>query len=199
VPRRRGAGGVPMGRKEMLDEAKNLLMHGERKKSIDLFTSAIDSGEKTAISYLSRGVAHLQLGNFQPALDDFTKAIELNAANPRAHFYRGIVHMVSKRYLMAVHDFTRTLEVEPQHGLAYAARGSCYLEMGLEDEAAVDLKAALVQAQISGQRFVDSMGLVRTQLDRAFHLWIGEARDPRLTREEYEQLRNLMEVGWKDE
>jgi len=184
-----------MGTKEMLDEARSLLMHGDRKKSIDLFTSAINSGERTALSYLSRGVAHLQLGNFQPALNDFTKAIELNRNNPRAHFYRGVVHMVSKRYLLAVHDFTRTVEMDPQHGLAYAARGSCYLEMGLDNEAAVDLKTALIQAQVSGQRFVDDMGLVRTQLDRAFHRWIGEARDPRLTAEEYEKLRKLMEGG----
>ena len=187
-----------MGRREMLDEARILLIHGEREKSIDLFTKAIDSGEKTSLSYLSRGVAHLQLGNLQSAIDDFSKAIELNPANPRAHYYRGTAHMVSKKFLLAVYDFTRTIEIEPQYGLAYAARGSCYLEMGLHEEATADLKAALVQAQISGQRFVDSMGLVRTQLDRAFHHWIGEARDPRLTREEYEQLRNLMEVGWKD-
>jgi len=185
-----------MGTKEMLNEARSLLIHGERERSIDLFTKAIESGEKTSLSYLGRGVAHLQLGNLQSAVDDFTRAIELNPSNPRAHYYRGMAYMVAKKFWLAVYDLGRTIELEPRHGLALAARGSCYLEMGLHDEAAIDLKAALIEAQVSGQRFVDSMGLVRTQLDRAFHLWIGDAREPRLTPQEYEQLRNLIEVDW---
>lgn len=179
-------------------EGQELLIQGDREGSIRKFTQAINEGVKTGLSFLSRGVAHLYLKDYDRAINDFSRAIEIDEANPRAWYYRGNARMARRELEAASEDFSRTIELEPMHGLAYLARGTCYEDMGRREEAAADIRMALMCTRVSSQRFVDSMGIIRTQADRAFHLTIGEARDPVLTEEEAVQLKTFIDEEWSD-
>jgi len=182
-----------MGATATFQNAQNLLIAGRHAESVKAFSDAIDAGENNAITYLSRGVARLQLGDLEQAEEDFTRSLQLNPSTPRAWYYRGTARMVARNFVEAIRDFTRTIALEPRHGLAYLARGTCYEETGMREAAAKDIRAALMETRASTQRFVDSMGMIRTQADRAFHLTIGEARHPELSETEWQQLKRLIE------
>jgi len=187
-----------MVKKDPFQEGKKLMIQGDRQGGIKKFTEAINAGVHTGISFLSRGVAHLHLKDYDSAIHDFSRSIEIDRNNPRAWYYRGTANMARNGLEDAIYDFTRTIELEPMHGLAYLGRGTCYEDLGRREEAGEDIRMALICTQTSSQKFVDSMGLVRTQADRAFHLTIGEARDPVLTEEEAAQLKMFIEQEWSE-
>lgn len=181
-----------------LDEAKNLLIQGQPAQSAQAFSAVIQGGENTAIAYLSRGVARLQLDETKRAIEDFSRSLQIEPSNPRAWYYRGTAHMLDRNLDRAVKDFKRAIDLRPDHGLAYLARGVCYEEMGFRDAAARDIRSALMETKVSAQRFVDGLGMIRTMADRAFHLTIGEGRHPELSETEWQQLKGFVEKDTAD-
>ncbi|MBI4847737.1 MAG: tetratricopeptide repeat protein [Nitrospirae bacterium] len=179
----------------LLHKAQQLFMEGEKKKSIDAFTEAIEAGATTEIAFLSRGVAYLQTGRVEKAIDDFGRVVNMNDNNIRAHFYRGIACMSKEDFKKAVSDFDKTIELKPDHGAAYFARGSAYVQMGNEKEAVKNFKTALKYCGAVSPGFADTLGIFRLQFDKTMTLITEERNRPimELTEDEIECVKHWLE------
>lgn len=170
-------------------------MEGKKSKSISAFTEAIEAGMKTEISFLSRGVAHLQTGQVEKAIEDFTGVVNMNDNNMRAHFYRGIAYMSKEDFKKAVSDFDKTIELKPDHGAAYFARGSAYVRMGNEKEAVKNFKTALKFCGAVSPGFADTIGIFRPQFDKTMTMMTEERNHPimELSEDEIECVKHWLE------
>lgn len=180
---------------ELFREAQNLFVEGKHKESIGSFTKAIDEGEHSEIAYLSRGVAYFQLKDHDNAIKDFSRAMDLNKKNHRAYYYRGISYMLKKDLEKAIHDFDRSVELKPDNAAAFFVRGTAYAELGKDDEAAKNIKTALINSEAALQGFADTFGILRTQFDKSLALMTGERKPPslELSGEETETLKKWLE------
>lgn len=59
-----------MDAKSMFIEGQQLFVQGKHQESIDAFSRALEAGYDPVITLLSRGVAHLRLGENDGAIDD---------------------------------------------------------------------------------------------------------------------------------
>lgn len=184
-----------MDTKELFQKAQRLFIEGKHKESIEAFTKAIESGEKSEIAYLSRGVAYFNLKEHDKALADFSKAIEANEKNVRAYYYRGIAYNAKSEYNRAIEDLNKAIELKPDYGAAVFARGTAYAQIGNDDEAARNIKTALIYGETAAQGFADTFGMFRTQFNKALALITGERKPPTmvLTEEETEKLKKWLE------
>lgn len=167
-----------MKAKELFRKAQGLFVEGKHKESIESFTKVIEGGEKTEIAYLSRGVAHLQIKEYDNAVLDFSRAIDLNKKNHRAYYYRGIAHMMKKEFENAIPDFDNSIGLNSEYAAAFFARATAYAEIGKDDEAAKNFKTALINSEAAVQGFADTFGILRTQFDKTLALMTGERKPP---------------------
>lgn len=106
---------------------------------------AIAAHDKSALGYLVRGTAYIELRQFEQAEKDLTLAVDLDPKDSRAWSRRGVVRLQRSRYADSIADFTRALEIdgEKPHPLDLRKRGQARLLIGLQVDAALsDLIAA---------------------------------------------------------
>jgi tetratricopeptide (TPR) repeat protein len=187
--------GVVMTEKKLFEEAQNLFIEGKHKESIESFTKVIESGAQTEVAYLSRGVAYLKEKKYAKAIEDFNHVITLNEHNHRAYYYRGITHMLQKEFKKAIPDFDTSIKLHPDYSAVFFARGTAYAELGNDDEAAKNIKTALINSETAIQGFADTFGVLRTHFDRALALMTGERKHPsfELTEQETGILKKWLE------
>jgi tetratricopeptide (TPR) repeat protein len=184
-----------MATNELFHEAQDSFIHGRLRESIDGFTRAHDEGYDPVRSYLSRGVVFLKMEDFFRAIDDFSAAIELEPDNERGYYFRGIAFLNKNEFELARQDLTHSLHLNPSRGTAFFARGLVETEMGLDDEAVTDFKAAVAYSDVETSTFAHSFGSYHTMFERSMALIEGE-RGPLtmvLTEEEIKKLEKWIE------
>jgi tetratricopeptide (TPR) repeat protein len=181
--------------KELFRTAQRLFIEDKKHECIDVFSKAIDAGEKTQIAYLSRGVAFIKTEQTDDAIKDFSMVVSMNNNNMRAHFYRGIAYLSKADFHNAIRDFDKTIELKPDHGAAFFARGSAYAQSGDTSEAARNFKTALIYSETEAQGFADTFGIFRTQFERTLALMTDESKMPvlELTEDEIDKLKSWLE------
>jgi tetratricopeptide (TPR) repeat protein len=181
--------------------AQRLFVSGKITESIQAFTKAINSGDKSEIAFLSRGVAYLKNHNADKAIHDFGKVVKMNDKNLRAHYYRGIAYLTIDDFKDAIAEFSKTLELKPDYTPAFFARGTAYAQMGRDDEATKNIKSALMLSDADIYELQETIGLWRTQFDRTISLMAGEKRPLKmeLSEKEAHTLRKWLEEGHKKE
>jgi len=187
--------------KKIFDDAKYLLVKGKVVESIDAFTKAINSGEKSDIAFLSRGVAYLRNHEAEKAICDFDEVVRHDDGNARAHYYRGIAYMTLDDYEDAIDDFDRTIELDPENGAAFFARGTAYANIGNDELATRNIKTAITFSESGIYGLQESIGLLRTQFDKTMSLIEGEKKPYAmlLDEDEIEKLRKWLTEGYKGE
>ncbi|MBI5740437.1 MAG: tetratricopeptide repeat protein [Nitrospirae bacterium] len=187
--------------REIFDAAKYLLVKGKVVESIDAFTQAINSGEKSDIAFLSRGVAYLRNYQAEKAICDFDEAIKVDDNNARAHYYRGMAYMMLENYEEAIADFDKTIELDPENGAAFFARGTAYANIGNDELATKNIKTAITFSESGIYGLQESIGLLRTQFDRTLSIVEGD-RKPyamALDEDEIDKLKKWLTEGYKGE
>ncbi len=187
--------------KKIYEEAQQLLINGKLSESIEAFTRAINSGEKSEISFLSRGVAYLRNNDKENAISDFTEVEKMNDQNVRAHFYNGIAYLTKKALKEAISEFDRTIELNPEHGAAFFARGSAYAELGNDELATKNIKTAISFSETNVAELQETIGLWRTEFDKALSIAVNGREFPEmtLTHDEYHKVTSWLEKGYKEE
>jgi len=187
--------------REIFDDAKYLLVKGKVAESINAFTEAISSGEKSDVAYLSRGVAYLRNHETEKAICDFDEAIRRDDSNARAHYYRGIAYMTLENYEEAIADFDRTIELAPENGAAFFARGTAYANTGNDELATKNIKTAIMFSESGIYGLQESIGLLRTQFDRTMSIIEGNKKPygMALDEDEIDMLRKWLTEGYKGE
>jgi tetratricopeptide (TPR) repeat protein len=180
--------------RQILEDAKLLLVEGKVTESIEAFTKAINIGEKTDISYLSRGVAYLRNHEAEKAINDFTEVVKRNNRNARAHYYRGIAYMTKDDYKDAITDFDKTIELDPENTAAFFARGTAYANIGNDEMAMKNIKTAITFSESGIYGLQESIGLLRTDFDKTMSIMKGlkEPAGMELTEDEVEKLKTWL-------
>ncbi len=184
-----------MDSKELFREAQRFFIEGKHKESMEAFTKVIESGEKSEIAYLSRGAAYFQLKEYDKAIADFSAVIGKNEKNARAYFYRAMSYNAKGEYIKALEDLNKSIELKPDQGAAFFARGVIYAQIGNDDEAAKNIKTAIMYGETVAQGFADTIGISRTQIDKVLALLTGQREMPvmELTEQETEKLKKWLE------
>jgi tetratricopeptide (TPR) repeat protein len=187
--------GGNMDAQELFLNAQRHFIEGRHKDSISAFTESIEAGGKTEIAFLSRGVAYLKTEQIDKAIEDFGTVLAMNNNNIRAYFYRGIAYMAKNDFEISIKDFDKTIELKPDHGAAFFARGSAYAQMGNEYEAARNIKTAIIFSETNIQGFSDTVGIFRTQFDKAMTIMADKEKTPGilLTEDEIATVRKWLE------
>jgi len=159
---------------ELFREAQNFFVDGHLQESIDMFTRAHDEGYDPVRTYLSRGVAYLKSQDYDKAIDDFNAVVALDPDNERGYYYRGIALIDKRDYEHALEDLDHSIALNPERGTAFLARGLTKSELGCEEDAAVDFKAAVAYSNVESSSFAHSFGNTRTLLEKSMALLEGE-------------------------
>lgn len=175
---------------ELMVEAQRSFVKKDYKKSIDAFSRVIETGEAHELACLSRGVAYFQLKDFDKAIVDFNRVVELNDQNSRAYYYLGMSYLMKREFKESVSALDTSIRLRPENKSAFFTRGIAHAELGNEDEAAKNIKSALMSSEKDIQGFADNYGMFRTQFEKAFSIMTGEKEPPSvsLTEEEKNKL-----------
>lgn len=96
--------------------------------------------EELLLVYLSRGIAHSNINQYESAIRDFDQVIARNPNNIDAYFIRGEAYFELGHYTRATHDLDQAINLAPNFADAYKARGTIYERLGQHDRAKCDFK-----------------------------------------------------------
>lgn len=153
------------------DDAKTLrelgsdaLRNRRYAAAIEFFTGAIGhnrgeiSIEDVATIFSDRGLAHLNLQQYDDSLDDFGNAISLDDGNAAFHSNRGLVHLALRRFDDALDDFSKAIALSPASAAYYNNRGMVHLRRQDPEQAIEDFTRA-VQFDPQNAQFHGNRGL----------------------------------------
>lgn len=105
-------------------------------KALDDFDNAINlpATGNTFKFYLGRGVAHLNLLEYELAITDFTRSIELNDTAASAYHSRAMASYELRDYTAAVDDFLKTLELSEGNAALYFNLGMSYYRLSEKEK-----------------------------------------------------------------
>jgi tetratricopeptide (TPR) repeat protein len=98
------------------------LKQGDHPGAIEALTRTIERDPSNFGAYLSRGVAHERLKEFDKALADYSRAIEIVPRFGRAYHNRGLVYAKLQKYDRAIADYDQALA--HAHNPVIEAQGS---------------------------------------------------------------------------
>lgn len=179
-----------MDAKEIILEAQRLFVEDKLADAAEGFTKAMQAGADPYMCHLSRGAAYLKLKDNEKAMADFDAAIALNEKSERAYYYRGTLKMLKDDHEGAVADFTKALEIKPALATARFARATSLARLERFDEATKDMRMVIPEMEANVQGFVDTHGIVRTEMWKVMAQLSGERGIPamELTEKEIETL-----------
>jgi len=85
--------------------------------------ACIDLFPEWDICYIYRGIAKIELGDYEGAIEDYDKAIELNGEMKTSYFNRGIVKGKLGDYEGEIEDYNKAIELDGEDADAYYNRG----------------------------------------------------------------------------
>lgn len=151
--------GAQINTDRVMTIGKNALYFEDYVLSIQYFNQVINAKPYLAEPYFYRGLAKLNLDDFQGAEADCTESIERNPYVPNTYQVRGIARIQQENYKGAIQDYEKALTFDPEntslwHNLALS-------RMRSEDykEAKADLDTLIRIAP----RYIDAY-LMRTEV-----------------------------------
>lgn len=118
----------------------------ERKfdEAIASYNAALEIDPNFWPAYNQRGIALINLKEYEAALQDFNKAILLIPNEQfRPYRNRGNVWASLGKEALARQDFNKAIEIDPDEVLAYFERGNSYYRIGQFEQALADYNKAI--------------------------------------------------------
>jgi serine/threonine protein kinase len=134
--------------KDPNDRFANALDFAAALNAINI-TAAPDSADAETLAvqdsrlHNKRGLAHVNMRNFEQAIYDYSKAIELDRRYAEAYNNRSAAHLMMENYAQAVLDCNWTLELAPHFVAAYINLGIAHTGLRQYDNALIDYERAL--------------------------------------------------------
>lgn len=116
---------------------------GDKKKSLENYSKAIQIDPKNAESVYARGVCYHFLNEPDKAISDYTKTIALNPVYDKAFYSRGLLYGAKKMWNEAIQDYSKGIEINPGNFNFYFNRALAYGNIGQWDKAIVDLNKVI--------------------------------------------------------
>src|SRR5574341_909644 len=146
---RAGAALAAADAKALRELGSEALRNKRYAAEIEFFTGAIKQNkgeisiEIVATIFSDRGLAYVNLQQYDDALEDFTKAITLSPGSAAYYNNRRMVHLRRQDPGQAIEDFTRAVQYDPQNAQFHGNRGLAYKSRLLYDKALRDFDKAL--------------------------------------------------------
>ena len=109
-------------------------------EAINHYTQSIELDPNQITVYNNRGLAYIELRDYNSAINDFHRAIGINPNYADAYNNRGVAYVRQGEHHRAVHDYNRAIEFN--YVLAYFNRGEALLHLGEWEKAKSDLTTA---------------------------------------------------------
>ena len=94
------------------------------------YGDAINASDRYTPAYVNRGLAYMQLGQYEKAIDDFSEAIRLEPTRAEHYFKRGVAYEQVGNNEKAADSFASAIELDdknaarlPPHGQDAASAG----------------------------------------------------------------------------
>jgi len=116
---------------------------GYWRDAITLFDHTLNITQNNYPTYINRGMAYKELGNYTRAIEDFNRAIELIPQYAEVYNSRGVAYAHLGNCTQAVEDFTRAVTINPRNVDAYYNRGEAYGYLGDNTRAIRDFDRAV--------------------------------------------------------
>ena len=120
---------------------------GDLEKAITDHSESIRLAPGWDKSYSDRGAIYFQKGDFASALDDISKVISFRPDSPRVAYAYAMRAMLQRRIgdpTKGLADANRSIELDGHSAMSLYIRAKIYELLNRKDEAAADLRAALV-------------------------------------------------------
>jgi|GEM_PF-1870738 len=143
-----------MNIRERLKDEKGILINYRRlilvfllkkqfRKVIELSSLLLKSDPTSASDYLFRGIAYLELGQFETALKCYDKAIELDPRNANIWLRKGLALGMLNRYEDALESFKKMIEFDPQNAIPWQGKGLVLNILNRYEDALESFKKAI--------------------------------------------------------
>jgi tetratricopeptide (TPR) repeat protein len=111
-------------------------------------------------SYIHRGNAHQELGQYDWAVSDYGQALKVNPRSAAAYFNRGVAYGRMGDWDRALADYDQALKLKPRFAQAYYVRANALRKKGALDQALADYRRALdINPRFSEAYFNQGMAL----------------------------------------
>ncbi|MEO0355429.1 MAG: tetratricopeptide repeat protein, partial [Cyanobacteria bacterium P01_A01_bin.3] len=108
-------------------EGLQLVQHNQLNAAVQLFTQAIEQGDRQAVAYSNRCLVRLQLEDYSAAIADCSEALRQSPSRPsissEVYLNRGLAHYRLHHYDDAIADYNRLLFLNRQDFRGYYNRG----------------------------------------------------------------------------
>ncbi len=118
-----------------------LYEQGQYDEAIKYFDLLYKSGDKRSEIVSALAAAYAAKGDYNKALTYTNEALKSNPTNVAALTTLGGIYYAKKEFQKAVDTYTKALKIVPSAAV-YSQRGAAYAELGREDLAMKDYKAA---------------------------------------------------------
>ncbi|MGE4560446.1 MAG: tetratricopeptide repeat protein [Desulfobulbus sp.] len=129
-------------------------LRGEYGRSIIGFGKALESGMDPARVYLPLGLAYFKNSNFAEAETELSRALELDAKNDHLLFLRAMARFNRGDLGNALDDLNGSLRLNPRRSVAYVGRSLVLRAMHRDNEAELDLQAAVGIGGVEAELFM---------------------------------------------
>ena len=103
----------------------------------------IDKSVENSKTYIDRGKAKADKGEYFEAISDYDMAISLNPANAKSYHYRGRAKAGLEQYAAAIVDYDKAISLDPDAIYAYHYRGWAKYRLGRHAAAIADFDKAI--------------------------------------------------------
>jgi tetratricopeptide (TPR) repeat protein len=114
---------------ELFIKALELAALGNHKEAIPIYEHVLELKPDSALAYLGRGTAYLELGDNKKAAVDIGESISLDGEVPEAYYLRAEAHFRLADYERAMEDLDLLVKNEPDRPEAHWKRGLCLQKM----------------------------------------------------------------------
>ncbi len=134
------------------------LQNHDYARAVEFFTKALNQHEKEkgpdynpSAIYVNRGVAYMEMAEWDKAEADFACAINENPRNPVAYHNRGFVRAKREQYAEAESDLSTAIDLAGyNYPQAYFSRAQIREVRGKKEMALQDYKTSLTQMEQQG-------------------------------------------------
>ena len=108
------------------------------EQAFDDFDSSLAADSKRERSWMTRGVAFMELEKYREAALDFTEVVKLKTDGPSGWFNRAEALYQLGKYENAVDDYSVCVRLNANDAQAMTGRGLSYIQMGQFEKAIID-------------------------------------------------------------
>jgi len=127
----------------LLSQSHTEISNGDYDRAIATASEVMRLDPKSALAFISRGVAYERKGDMDRAIADYSEAIRLDPNNALASSNRGIAYAKKGDNDRAIADYNEAIRLDPKNANAFGGRGLAYMRKGDNDRAITDYNEAI--------------------------------------------------------